>query len=470
MATNKSKTVSELREQLNAESQANSFIESLFDEGTFVQLGAYVKQSTTAADTGDKASDFEGVITGYGAIDGRLIFIFVQDSSRMKGAFGELHARKICSVYDMAMKAGAPIIGVFDSCGAKIEEGIAAMSAYASVMKKSSDASGFIPQIAVINGVCAGIAAIFAAMSDFIIASETADMYVTSPFLFPNGKKEINTIEKMAESGICDIVCKESEITEKIKQLLSFLPENSESEAIIENDDDLNRLTPELENSVKSGDMISVINAVADNGRVLEVASSYAPEMICSFISVGGYSCGVVANNPSVKHGALTPAAADKASGFVNLCTSFGIPVITFVDSVGTDGTIENESNYASSLASLAFSYAQAESPVITVITGKAYGVCGTVFGAKSVGADIVYATENAVISAMAPEAAVSFLYGKEAAKSEDPEKFKNEKIAEWVNDSASAIAAAKTGAVDDIITTEQLRQRICTAIEMMNA
>lgn len=470
MATKKSKSVNELREALSVESGANSFIDSLFDEGTFVQLGAYVKRSTTSVDNGDKASDFEGVITGYGAMDGRLVFIFVQDSSRMKGAFGELHARKICAIYDMAMKAGAPIIGVFDSCGAKIEEGISAMAAYASAMKKASDASGFIPQIAVVKGVCAGSAATFAAMSDFVIASKNADMYVTSPFLFSNSEKGVNTVEKMAESGVCDILCEEGELVAKIKDLVSFLPENSESEAMVENDDDLNRLTPELEGAIESGDMNAIINAVADNGRVLEVASAYAPEMICAFISVGGYSCGVVANNPEVKHGALTPLAADKAAGFVNLCSSFGIPVITLVDSVGTEGTSENESGYASSLASLAFSYAQAESPLVTIITGKAYGVSGTVLGSKSVGADIVYATENAIISAMSPEAAVSFLYGKEAAASENPEKFKNEKIAEWMDESASAIAAAKVGAVDDIIIAEQLRQRICTAIEMMNA
>ena len=470
MATNKSKSVSELREELAAESTANSFIGSLFDEGTFVQLGAYVKRCTTSADSGDKASDFEGVITGYGAMDGRLVFTFVQDSSRMKGAFGELQARKICAIYDMAMKAGAPIIGVFDSCGAKIEEGISAMAAYASVMKKASDASGFIPQIAVVNGVCAGSAATFAAMSDFVIASKTADMYVTSPFLLSGEDKKVSTVERMAESGVCDILCEEGELSAKVKELISFLPENSECEAIVENDDDLNRLTPELEDAIASGDMNTVINTVADNGRVLEVASAYAPEMICAFISVGGYSCGVVANNTAIKHGALTPAAADKASGFVNLCTSFGIPVITLVDSVGTEGTGENESSYASSLASLAYSYAQAEAPLVTVIIGKAYGASATVLGSKSVGADIVYATENAVISAISPEATVSFLYGKDAAASEDPEGFKNEKIAEWMDESASAVAAAREGAVDDIIIAEQLRQRICTAIEMMNA
>lgn len=470
MATRKKKSVTELREELAVESTANSFIGDLFDEGTFVQLGAYVKRATTAADAGDKASDLEGVITGYGAVDGRLVFVFVQDSSRMKGAFGELHARKICAIYDMAMKAGAPIVGAFDSCGAKLEEGIPAMSAYASVMKKASDASGFIPQIAVVKGVCAGSAAAFAAMSDFVIASENADMYVTSPFLFSGEAKTASTVEKMAESGVCDIVCKESELNEKIKTLISFLPENSECEAIVENDDDLNRLTPEIAEAVENGDMNAVIESVADNGRVLKVASAYAPEMICTFISVGGYSCGVVASDPEIKHGALTPAAADKASGFVNLCTSFGIPVITLVDSVGTEGTSENESAYASSLASLAYSYAQAEAPLVTVILGKAFGASGTVFGSKSVGADVVYATENAVISALSPEATVSFLYGKEAAEAEDPENFKNEKIAEWLDESASAVAAARSGAVDDIITAEQLRQRICTAIEMMNA
>jgi acetyl-CoA carboxylase carboxyltransferase component len=471
MANTKSKSLKELKNELANTSTAKAFIDNLFDSATFAELGAYVKRSTTAADKSEKACDFEGVITGYGAIDGRLVFAFVQDSSRMKGAFGEIQARKICSIYDMAMKAGAPIIGVFDSCGAKIEEGVSAMAAYASVMKKASDASGYIPQIAVVSGVCAGSAATLAAMSDFVIAAKDADMYVTSPFLFENNEKNIGSVERAAECGLCDIVCEGSELSAKVKDLLSFLPENSESEAIVENDDDLNRLTPELAEAFEKGNMYDIIKGVADNGRVFEVASAYAPEMICAFISVGAYSCGVVANNPAVKNGALTPSAAEKASGFVNLCTSFGLPIITLVDSVGTEGTSENEkSAYASSLASLAYSYAQAPAALVTVITGKAYGASGTVFGSKSVGADVVYATENAVISAMSPEAAVSFLYGKEISESETPDTLKKEKIAEWKENNASPITAARLGAVDDIISAEEFRQRICTAIEMMNA
>ena len=471
MDNKKRKSVKELRDALTEDSPSMSLIGTLFDEGTFSQLGAYVRRVTTAADSGEKASDFEGVVTGYGAIDGRLVFAFVQDSSRMKGAFGEAHAKKICSLYDMAMKAGAPVVGVFDSCGAKIEEGAAAMAAYAKVMKKAADASGYIPQIAAVTGVCAGSAAAFAAMFDFVLASEKAEMYVTSPFLMSKEDSKAGSVENAAKCGMIDIVCAENEIASNVRKLIMYLPQNAEGEAIIENGDDLNRLTPELEEILASGDTEAVIKSLADDRRVLSIATAYAPEMLCSFISVGGYSCGVVANNPGVKDGAITPAAADKASGFINLCTSFGLPVITLVNSVGSEGSAANENAaYASSLASLASSYAQDPAPLITAVIGKAYGVAGTVFGTKSVGADVVYATENAKISAMSPEAAVSFLYGKEIAASDDPQSMRAEKTALWTEENASPASAARLGEIDDIIDASEFRQRICAAIEMMNA
>ena len=461
MENTKRKSVKELRDTLAADSAAMNVVNEIFDTATFAQLSAYVKRYSTAADNSDKASDFEGVITGYGAVDGRLVFAFVQDSSRMKGAFGEAQAKKICSIYDMAMKAGAPVIGVFDSCGAKIEEGVGAMAAYAKVMKKAADASGYIPQIAVVTGVCAGSAAAFAAMSDFVIASEKAEMYVTA--------NACGCVENSAKSGIVDIVCAPEAVAAKAKELLMFLPQNCDSEAIVENGDDLNRLTPEIEAVLGKGDMNKIIASIADNGKVLEVASAYAPEMISAFVSVGGYSCGVIANNSSMNDGAITPAAADKAAGFVNLCSSFGIPVVTLVDSIGVDGNSEDAA-YASSLASLAFSYAQAQSACVTAVVGKAYGAAGTVFGTKSVGADVVYATENAEISALSPDAAVFFLNQSEIAASADPEATRKEKMAEWKEKYASPVEAARLGEIDDIILTEELRQRICAAIEMMNA
>ena len=467
MENTKRKSVAEFRAALSEGSVACSFINGFYDAGTFAQLGAFVKRATVKADNGEKGSDFEGVITGYGAVDGRLVFAYVQDSSRMKGAFGEAQAKKICALYDMAMKAGAPVIGVFDSFGAKVEEGVMAMAAYAKVMKKAADASGYIPQIAVINGVCAGSAAAIAAMNDFVVASDKAELYVTSPFI----TKLSADVEIAAKNGTVDVVCEADALAANVKELITFLPQNAESEAIVENDDDLNRLTPEIEAMLGKGDMKKVIGAIADNGKVYEIAKANAPELITAFVSVGGYSCGIVANDPSVKDGAITPAAADKAAGFVNLCTSFGIPVVTLVDSVGTEATAENENAaYASAIASLAYSYAQAPAAVVTAIVGKAYGVAGTVFGSKSVGADVVYATENAVISALAPETAVSFLSSKEIAASEDPEKTRKEKLEEWNETYASPIEAARLGEVDDVVVYEELRQRICAAIEMMNA
>ncbi len=464
MENKKRKSVKELRNEMTCGGKAEAVIGDIFDAGTFVQLGAFVKRVTTASDSKDCASEFEGVITGYGAVDGRLVFAFVQDSSRMKGAFGEAQAKKICSIYDMAMKAGAPIIGVFDSCGAKVEEGVAAMAAYASVMRKSASASGYIPQIAVISGICAGSAAAFAAMSDFVIAADNAEMYVVSPFL-TNDK---NSVETAAKNGTVDIACAEGELGAKAKELLMYLPQNTDSEAIIENADDLNRKTPEAAKAVKSGDVKAVVKSIADDGRVLAIASDYAPEMICSLVSVGGFACGVLANDPKINDGAITPCAADKAAGFVNLCTSFGLPVVTLVDSVGVDTKVGED--LASSLASLAYSYAQAAAPVVTVVIGKAYGAAGTVFGSKSVGADVVYALDNAVISSMSPDAAVSFLYSSEISESDDPVKTRKELTEKWNSENASPVSAARLGEVDDIIEISELRQRICTAIEMMNA
>ncbi len=463
MDNKKRKSVKELRDELPAGDKATAIIASLFDAGTFVELGAYVKRFTTAADSGEHASEFEGVVTGYGAVDGRLVFTFVQDSSRMKGAFGEAQAKKICAIYDMALKAGAPVVGVFDSCGAKVEEGVGAMAAYAKVMKKSADASGYIPQIAVVSGVCAGSAAAFAAMSDFVIAADNAQMYVVSPFL----TSDKDTVASAAKNGTVDIVCKAEELGAKVKELIMFLPQSADGEAIVENDDNLNRQTPEVDAFIKNGDMRDVVKSIADNAHVLEVAPDYANGMICSLVSIGGFACGVVANDPKVKDGAITPDAAEKASGFVNLCTSFGLPVVTLVDSVGID---TDDANYASALASLAYSYAQAPAALVTAVVGKAYGAAGTVFGSKSVGADVVYATENAVISAMSPDAAVSFLYNKEIAESADPKATRKELTDKWNSENASPVEAARLGEVDDIVDTAELRQRICTAIEMMNA
>ncbi len=467
MENKKRKSVKELRDESSCGGKASAIIGSIFDGGTFVELGAYVKRITTSADNSDSASEFEGVVTGYGAVDGRLVFAFVQDSSRMKGAFGEAQAKKICSLYDMAIKACAPVIGVFDSCGAKVEEGVSAMAAYASVMKKSASASGYIPQISLVSGVCAGSAAAFAAMSDFVIAADNAQMYVVSPFV----TKEENSISVCANNGTIDIICAENELGAKVKELIMYLPQSADSEAIIENADSLNRKTPEVKASLIKGDMRGVIKSIADDGRVLEIAKNYANGMLCSLISVGGFACGILANDPQVKNGAITPLAADKAAGFVNLCTSFGLPVITLVDSVGvvSDADSENAA-YASAIASLAYSYAQAPAALVTAVVGKAYGIAGTVFGSKGVGADVVYALDNAVISSMPPDAAVSFLYGKEIAESEDPVKTRKELTDKWNSENASPVSAARLGEVDDIIDASELRQRICTAIEMMNA
>ena len=467
MEGKKRKSAASLKSEMPVESTAMSLLDGIFDKGTFCQLGAYVKKVSTKADTGEKASDFEGVITGYGAVDGRLVFAYVQDGSRMKGAFGEYGAKKVCMLYETAVKAGAPVVAVFDSCGAKVEEGASALAAYAKVMNKTASAGGYIPQIAVVSGVCAGSMAAVAQMCDVVIASDKSELYVSSPFV----TKANTTPLALAGKGEIDIVCGEAELAGKVREVLVYLPSNSEAPAMAENDDDLNRLTPETEELVKSGDMYGVIKSVADNGKFTELSAGYAPEMITALTTIGGYGCGIVASNPKIKNGAITPDAAKKAAGLINLCGDYGMPVVTLVDSVGAEASAENESScYASAVAGLAYAYAQAPTAMVTAVLGKAYGLAGTVMGTRSVGADVVYATESSEISTMAPEAAVTFLYGKEIADSEAPEKARKEKLDEWKSEHCDPAEAARIGEVDDIVGFEELRQRICAAIEMMNA
>ena len=425
-------------------------IAALFDAGTFVETGAYVKRA---------GGELTGVVCGYGAIDGRLAYAFAQNSDRAKGAFDAIQAQKIASLYAMALKNRAPVIGVFDSIGAVVCDGASALSGYGKLLKVVSDASGVIPQIALIGGVCAGMSATVAAMFDFVVTvKEKSELFVSTPFV---AGKEIGTPEYTAKIGLSSVVAEnEADAQKKIAQLVSLLPSNN-AEGVYAEDvtDDVNRLLPEG----LSGK--ALVEAVADMGVFFEIASEYAPEILTGLVRIGGVTCGVVASNKEEKGGAITAEGAQKAARLVRLCDAYSIPVVTLVDSVGIEtGKEAEEAPLASQLGKLAMSYASADTAKITAVVGKAYGAAFTLLGSKALGADMVFALPKAEISTMAPASAVAFLWNDRIDESTSRADLEEE----WKQTFTTPEVVALDGSIDDVVSVAELRQRICSAVYML--
>lgn len=424
---------------------------ALFDAGTFVEMGAYVQREN---------GDLTGVVCGYGAVGGKLVYAFSQDSDRKKGAFDALQAEKIAALYRMAMKNGAPVIGMFDSAGAIVCDGSSAMSAYGTFLKVVSDASGVIPQIALISGVCSGLSATVAAMFDVMVTVKgTSEIFVNAPFLLG---KEIGSTDYAAQTGLSSIVAEnEADAMQKLCQLIDLLPANNADGVIVEDiTDDINR-----DVAIDGLTGKALVDVLADAGLFVELGMGYAQEICTGFARFGGVSCGVVASNNASNNGVLSAEGAKKAAKFVSLCDSFSIPVVTLVDSMGIEACESaNGAHLASELGKLAMTYASADTAKITAVVGKAYGASFTLLGSKGLGADLVYATENAEISVMNPASAVAFLWNDRISES----KNRSELEAEWKETKASPEAAAADGSIDDVVAQAELRKRICSAVYML--
>ncbi|MBE6529593.1 MAG: hypothetical protein E7680_03185 [Ruminococcaceae bacterium] len=415
-------------------------IARLFDAGTFVELGAYRKRPDGAA---------TGAVCGYGAVNGRLVYAFSQDSDRQKGAFDILQAEKIADLYSLALKNGAPVVGIFDSAGAYVADGASALSAFGKFLASVSRASGAIPQIALIGGTCAGLAATAAAMFDLtVLIDGKSQLFVNAPFVVG---KEVGTAEFVRAKGLSSVtVAEENEAFAALRTILDLLPASAE-EGVTAADsaDDVNR-------AVSSADVAEL----ADTGSLLEIGAGYADEMRVYLARMGGVPCGVVANN-----GAITAEGAKKTARFVGFCDSFGLPIVTLTDSVGVAvSSAEEGSPLAAALGKLAMTYANATAAKITAVIGKAYGAAFTLMGSKALGADVVYALPTAEISAMAPEAAVAFLWNDQITETTTRETL----VSRWKAECASPEAAAADGSIDDVIDPSELRQRICAAVYML--
>ncbi|MCQ2770520.1 MAG: methylmalonyl-CoA carboxyltransferase [Clostridia bacterium] len=464
------KTTAELRAALNERQNsaaaeltklgklsARARMDVLFDEGTFVEVGGYINRKKTELDI-TSGEDFEPVVTGYGAIGGTLVFAFSQDFSRLKGALGEMHAKKICKIYEMALKAEAPIIGVFDSAGAKILEGVDALAGYGAIIQKASIAKNVIPQIAVISGPCGGSSAVIARMFDIIIvAKKSGSLYIAPETVLTD--KTLGKPERLAKDGISAITAEDdaAALTEARKLIPHFgleIPSNDEVTRLVDVSSILSNPTY---------DVHDVINTVVDAGSFVELYAEHAQHMVCGFATINSLVIGVVANNPAVKGGKLCPCSTDKASEFIDFCSEFQIPVLTLVDSEGVAMKDLAESKDLSlKLAKLAYSYTGGLSDKVTVVLGKAYGTAYTVMGSKELGVDVNLALDSAKIAAMSPERSVEFL-----GEVTDETK-KSEIAADWADKFASPLTAAQNGYIDDIIDSSELRQRIATAFEML--
>ena len=409
------------------------------------------------------AEDFEGVVCGYGAINGKLAFAFAQDSSRTKGAFSERQAKKIIETYALAVKNGAPVIGVFDSVGTVIYDGAGALAAYGRLMKAVSDASGIVPQIAVIDGVCGGSSAVIASMFDFVITvKDSSKLYVNSPFVI--GEK-VGSAEYAASAGISACAADSAESAFGIvRDLVCLLPSNNSEEAYVETADILGRSVTADPTAYSSE---ALVRELADNGSFIRLYEKYPENTIFGLASFGGVVAGVVASNKD-KKGILDIRSARAAAKLVSFCDAFGLPVLTLVDSEGLDVSGEAEENaYAGELAKLAYAYTSSENAKVTVVLGKAYGAGFTLLGSKALGADMAYAIPESCISVLSPEASVAFVWNSKVGVDG---KTRAELETEWKQKCASAAEAADAGEIDDIIEMSELRKRICSALQMLSA
>lgn len=455
---------------------ARERIEMFFDEGTFVELDMFVKHRCTNFGQEKKELPGEGVVIGYGTVDGRLVYAFAQDFTVEGGSLGEKHAHKIWKVMDLAMKMGAPLIGINDSGGARIQEAVDALSGYAGIFFRNTAASGVIPQISVIMGPCAGGAVYSPAITDFIyMVKNTSQMFITGPAVIKSVTAEEVTAEELggamthnSRSGVAHFAAEnEEDCINQIRYLLSFLPSNNlEDPPIVETGDDpdrqeefLNTIIPNNPNAPY--DMKEVIRGIVDNGEFYEVHEHFATNIITCFARFDGRSVGIIANQPAVMAGCLDVNASDKSARFIRFCDAFNIPLVNLVDVPGfLPGVDQEYSGIIRHGAKMLYAYSEATVPKVTVITRKAYGGSYIAMCCRELGADQVMAWPSAEIAVMGPAGAANIIFRK------DPDK--EQKTAEYVEEFATPYKAAERGYADMVIEPKETRPLIITALNAL--
>jgi acetyl-CoA carboxylase carboxyltransferase component len=458
-------------------------LDILLDPGSFRELDAFVEHRSTNFDLDRKKFLGDSVVTGWGTIAGRLVYVYSQDFTVMGGSLGEVHAAKICKIMDMALKAGAPLIGLNDSGGARIQEGVESLAGFADIFLRNTLASGVIPQISVIMGPCAGGAVYSPALTDFIfMVKNTSYMYITGPDVVKTVTHEDVSHEELggagvhaSESGVCHMVGEnETETLMLVRELFSYLPSNNMEDAPFEagtddplrGDDELASIVPENPN--KPYDVKEVIERVVDDGHFFEIHENYAANVVVGFARLGGQSVGIVANQPMVLAGVLDIGASNKAARFVRFCDAFNIPIVTFVDVPGyLPGTDQEHNGIISSGAKLLFAYCEATVPKLTVTLRKSYGGAYCVMSSKHIRGDLNLAWPTAEIAVMGPEAAVKIVYRHELQNADDREAQEKQLADEYREKFANPYVAASRGFLDDIIEPAETRSRLINALQV---
>ena len=464
---------------------ARERIDLLLDKDSFHELDMFVTHR--ARDFGMEEKKFLGdsVVTGWGTIEGRLIYVYSQDFTVFGGSLSQVHSEKICKIMDMAMKNGAPLIGLNDSGGARIQEGVVSLGGYADIFLRNTLASGVIPQISAIMGPCAGGAVYSPALTDLIfMVKNSSYMFVTGPDVVKTVTHEDVSFEDLGGtsvhskvSGVCHYVAEsEADCLFLMRVLLTYLPQNNmEDPPFVESNDDplrseiaLDTIVPDSAN--KPYDVKDVIRLVIDESNFFEIQSDYAPNIVVGFARLGGHSIGIVANQPAHLAGVIDIDAAEKASRFVRFCDSFNVPLITFVDVPGfLPGTAQEHGGIIRSGAKLLYAFCEATVPKITVILRKAYGGAYDVMNSKHIRADVNLAWPSAEIAVMGPEGAVNIIFRKELSESSDPDKRKEELVKEYRDTFANPYVAAERGYIDDVIEPRETRPRLINALEMLS-
>ncbi len=465
---------------------ARERLELLFDDGTFQEIDMFVKHrcSFFGMDKVNIAAD--GVVTGYGLVNGRPVCAYSQDFTSRAGSLGEMHAKKICKIMDLAIKVGVPVVGFNDSGGARIQEGVDALSGYGQIFFRNSNASGVIPQISAIMGPTAGGAVYSPAMTDFIfMVKNSSYMFITGPEVIKSVTGEEVTFEQLGgamvhneKSGVAHFACEnDADAIEKIKKLLSYLPSNNmEDPPVLPSSDTTGRETPELDSIIPDNpnqpyDMKDVIRSIVDNGEFFEPHEYYAPNMIVGFARLNGYPIGIVANQPRVYAGCLDINASDKATRFIRFCDAFNIPLLTIADVPGyLPGTDQEWGGIIRHGAKLLWCYSEATVPKMLLITRKSYGGAYLAMCSKDLGADIVYAWPTAEIAVMGASGAANIIYRKEIKAAEDPEKKRQEKIKEYEELFSNPYRAAERGYIDGVIVPRQTRPKLIAALEILKS
>lgn len=465
---------------------ARERIDLLVDEGTFVEINPFIENRGLAIASGSSEAPGEGVVTGYGKIEGRLVFIFSQDFTVFGGALGEMHALKIAKIMDFAAENGAPIIGLNDSGGARIQEGVLSLDGYGHIFYRNSIFSGVIPQISVILGPCAGGAVYSPAITDFVFMVEkTSQMFITGPKVIKSVTGADIATEDLGGAKVHSTLSgnahftapTEEEVLEDVRRLVAFLPQNNLEKSPVkepENKKPIDEKIDELIDLVpidgtKVYDVRKVILAIIDDANFMEVQPSFAKNIVIGFARLNGETVGIVANQPKYMAGGLDINSSDKCSRFIRFCDCFNIPIITFEDVSGFIPGINQEHNgIIRHGAKILYAYSEATVPKITVITRKAFGGAYVALNSKAIGADQVFAWPNAEVAVMGPEGAANIIFAKEIAESDNPEATRQSKIKEYRDKFANPYVASSNGMIDDVIDPRDTRKALINALEML--